>query len=65
MDRNPSRVNELLWKNPRFIFFREETLPAGPTPPGPKGAQNVALTAGRSVAIDRNSIPYGTPVWLM
>nr|WP_240606664.1 MltA domain-containing protein [Limnohabitans parvus] len=65
MDRNPSRVNELLWKNPRFIFFKEEKLPAGQTPPGPKGAQNVPLTAGRSVAIDRNSIPYGTPVWLM
>ncbi len=65
LDRNPSRVNELLWKNPRFIFFREEVLPAGPTPPQPKGAQNVPLTAGRSIAIDRNSIPYGTPVWLM
>lgn len=65
LDRNPSRVNELLWKNPRFIFFREEVLPAGPTPPEPKGAQNVPLTAGRSIAIDRNSIPYGTPVWLM
>lgn len=65
MDRNPSRVSELLWKNPRFIFFREENLPAGQTPPGPKGAQNVPLTAGRSVAIDRNSIPYGTPVWLV
>lgn len=65
MDRNPSRVNELLWKNPRFIFFREERLTAGSPPPGPKGAQNVPLTSGRSIAIDRNSIPYGTPVWLM
>jgi len=24
----------------------------------------VPLTAGRSIAVDRDSIPYGTPVWL-
>ena len=62
--RNPSRVQELLWRNPRVVFFREETLPAGVTPPGPKGAQGVPLTAGRSIAVDPGSIPYGTPVWL-
>ena len=62
--RNPSRVNELLWQNPRVVFFKEETLPPGSTPPGPKGAQGVPLTAGRSIAVDRGSIPYGTPVWL-
>ncbi|WP_233200699.1 murein transglycosylase A [Limnohabitans sp. G3-2] len=64
IDRNPSRVNELLWQNPRVVFFKEETLPAGGVPPGPKGAQGVPLTAGRSIAVDRGSIPYGTPVWL-
>jgi membrane-bound lytic murein transglycosylase A len=64
IDRNPSRVNELLWQNPRVVFFKEETLPAGVVPPGPKGAQGVPLTAGRSIAVDRGSIPYGTPVWL-
>jgi len=62
--RNPSRTQELLWSNPRVVFFREETLPPGSTPPGPKGAQGVPLTAGRSIAVDRESIPYGTPVWL-
>lgn len=65
LDRNPSRVNELLWKNPRFIFFKEESPAPAAAQQGPKGAQNVPLTAGRSIAIDRNSIPYGTPVWLM
>ncbi len=64
MDRNPSRVNELLWQNPRVVFFKEEPLPPGNTPPGPKGAQGVPLTAERSIAVDRSSIPYGTPVWL-
>jgi membrane-bound lytic murein transglycosylase A len=24
----------------------------------------VPLTPGRSIAVDRDSIPYGTPVWL-
>ncbi len=62
--RNPTRVQELLWQNPRYVFFREEALPPGDTPPGPKGAQGVPLTAGRSIAVDPASIPYGTPVWL-
>ena len=31
---------------------------------GPRGAQGVQLTPGRSIAIDPQSIPYGTPVWL-
>ena len=62
--RNPARTQELLWSNPRVVFFKEEALPPGTTPPGPKGAQGVPLTAGRSIAVDRESIPYGTPVWL-
>jgi membrane-bound lytic murein transglycosylase A len=31
---------------------------------GPRGAQGVPLTPGRSIAVDKDSIPYGTPVWL-
>ena len=61
---NPSRVNEMLWSNPRYVFFREEELNEFDAQFGPKGAQGVALTPGRSIAVDRNSIPYGTPVWL-
>ena len=59
---NPQRVNELLWANPRVVFFREEGLP-DPTV-GPRGAQGVPLTPGRSVAIDPTSIPYGSVLWL-
>ena len=61
---NPQRVNELLWSNPRYVFFREEPLAELDAQFGPKGAQGVALTPGRSIAVDRQSIPYGTPVWL-
>jgi membrane-bound lytic murein transglycosylase A len=61
---NPGRVNELLWSNPRVVFFKEEGLPEQGADAGPKGAQGVALTAGRSIAVDPGSIPYGAPVWL-
>jgi membrane-bound lytic murein transglycosylase A len=61
---NPSRVQEMLWSNPRYVFFREEALDEVSSNFGPKGAQGVPLTAERSIAVDRRSIPYGTPVWL-
>ena len=61
---NPARVNELMWTNPRYVFFREEALPALDAALGPRGAQGVPLTPGRSIAVDPQSIPYGTPVWL-
>lgn len=61
-ERNPKRLDEMLFTNPRFVFFREEAL-ADPSQ-GPRGAQGVPLTPGRSIAVDPQSIPYGTPVWL-
>ena len=61
---NPQRMQELLWSNPRIVFFREEPLQEWDAALGPRGAQGVQLTPGRSIAIDPQSIPYGTPVWL-
>jgi membrane-bound lytic murein transglycosylase A len=61
---NPKRVNELLWSNPRVVFFKEEILSKGLTSECPKGAQGVTLTTGRSIAVDVGSIPYGAPVWM-
>ncbi len=61
---NPRLVQEMLWSNPRYVFFREETRSAADADLGPRGAQGVPLTAGRSIAVDKDSIPYGTPVWL-
>lgn len=63
--QNPQRLNELLWSNPRTVFFREEPLSELDALWGPKGAQGVPLTPGRSIAVDPTSIPYGTPVWLV
>lgn len=60
--RNPKRVNDLLWSNPRVVFFREEPLPDAAI--GPRGAAGVPLTPGRSIAVDPLSVPYGAPVWI-
>ena len=60
--QHPQRVDEMLWQNPRVVFFREEPLPDPGV--GPKGAQGVPLTPGRSIAVDPLNVPYGTPVWL-
>ena len=62
--QNPQRVPQLLWSNPRYIFFKEEALSELDARFGPRGAQGVPLTPGRSIAVDPGSIPYGTPVWL-
>jgi peptidoglycan lytic transglycosylase A len=62
--QNPQRVNEMLWSNPRTVFFREEPLSEFDAAFGPRGAQGVPLTPGRSIAVDPQSVPYGTPVWL-
>lgn len=62
--QNAARVQEMLWANPRMVFFREEALDGVHAEEGPRGAQGVPLTPMRSIAVDRASIPYGTPVWL-
>ncbi len=62
--QNPQRVQQLLWSNPRYVFFKEETLNDLDATFGPKGAQGVPLTPGRSIAVDPGSIPYGTPVYI-
>ena len=58
---NPEQIDRLMWSNPRVVFFKER--PASNE--GPVGAQGVPLTAGRSIAVDPKSLPYGTPVWLV
>ena len=63
--QNPQRQQELLWSNPRMTFFKEEAIADIDTAGGPRGSQGVALTPGRSIAVDPASIPYGTPVWLV
>ena len=60
--RNPAKVREALAVNPRVVYFREEALPDPNA--GPRGAQGVPLTPGRSVAVDRAFIALGMPLWM-
>lgn len=55
-------VAEALSRDPSYVFFRiaEDQAPG----PGPVGALGVALTAGRSVAVDPRSAPLGYPLFL-
>ncbi len=58
---HPAEGRALMAANPSYIFFR---IVGGDGGDGPIGAQGVALTPGRSLAVDRKFIPLGTPLWL-
>lgn len=58
LEAHPDEAPDFMNLNPSYVFFDEVKGP------GPLGAQNVPLTAGRSLAIDRTKVPYGTPLWL-
>ncbi|MFK7978038.1 MAG: murein transglycosylase A [Halioglobus sp.] len=60
LESNPERMSETLAQNPSYIFFELRDADAS----GPVGSLNVPLTARRSIAVDRNVIPLGAPVWL-
>ena len=57
---NPDRRQQVLSRNPSYVFFALRDAGAD----GPTGSLNVALTPGRSIAVDRKVIPLGAPVWL-
>ena len=56
---HPEQADEIMNTNRSYVFFQE--IQGGG---GPLGGENVALTPGRSLAIDRSKIPYGIPVWV-
>jgi membrane-bound lytic murein transglycosylase A len=59
---NPGTAAAMMSRNPSYIFFRELTGLAADD--GPLGAQEVPLTPGRSLAVDRKFLPLGLPLWL-
>ena len=56
---NPVQGGNLMGQNPRYIFFREVSGVEGPI-----GAEGVALTPERSLAVDRAFLPLGIPLWV-
>lgn len=62
LQTHPERAQEAFWSNPRYVFFSLE--PLGQTQTGPTGAWGVPLLAGRSVAVDPQSVPLGIPLWI-
>ncbi|ARO28037.1 lytic murein transglycosylase MltA protein [Rhizobium sp. NXC14] len=60
--RNPERVDEVLWHNRSYIFFREAAV-ADPEA-GPIAAAKVPLLAGRSLAVDRLIHTFGFPFFI-
>lgn len=58
LQEHPAEAPALINENARYIFFREIEGD------GPIGAEGVALTPGRSLAVDPEFLPYGMPLYL-
>ncbi|MEJ6784161.1 murein transglycosylase A [Aminobacter sp. Piv2-1] len=59
---NPHRIDDILWRNRSYIFFRD--APVDDALLGPIAAAKVPLTPGRSVAVDRMLHTFGTPFFI-
>ena len=57
LEKNPSRVDEVLNYNESMVFFQQRTQ-------GATGALGVELTPKRSVAVDRRFIPLGSMLYV-
>lgn len=55
---HPSKVDTILHQNKSFVFFENLKKPVA------LGVQDITLTPGYSLAIDRKWIPLGSPLWL-
>ena len=54
---NPKQIDEVLYHNPRYIFFKESKLAA-------TGSTGVVLTPYHSIAVDGRYIPFGIPTFI-
>jgi membrane-bound lytic murein transglycosylase A len=58
---NPTARDDIMFRNQRYIFFREVELAADE---GPIGSLGVPLVAGRSIATDARYIPPGSVLYI-
>ncbi len=59
LNANLDKAQAVLNSNPSYVFFTVRE----PDSSGPVGALNVPLLPERSIAVDPNFIPLGSPVW--
>ncbi len=57
LQKNPSRVDEVLNYNESLVYFKERVQ-------GATGALGLALTPKRSIAVDRSFIPLGSMLYM-
>ncbi len=62
LEAHPEDAREIMNANASYVFFQAFDL-SDPAL-GPPGAQNVSLTPGRSLAVDRRYHALGVPVWV-
>src|SRR5579872_3076620 len=62
LQAHPDQARGVIDQNPSYVFFRE--LDGVRPDQGPPGALGVALTPGRSLAVDRAFIPLGAPIFV-
>jgi len=60
LEKNRSQADELMSRNPRYIFFKEAVNNEGPI-----GSLGVELTPERSLAVDNRYIKLGSFMWLV
>lgn len=58
LEAHPGEAKALMDQNTAYVFFRELTED------GPIGTEGVALTLGRSLAVDPAFVSLGVPIWL-
>ncbi len=58
LEENPQRAKAIMNTNESYVFFRE--IPGE----GPIGAEGIALTPLRSLAVDPSWLPFGLPLWV-
>ncbi len=57
LDKNPSKMDEVLNQNESYVFFKKSNQ-------GATGALGRVLTSKRNIPVDRSVIPLGMPVFL-
>jgi membrane-bound lytic murein transglycosylase A len=62
LEAHPDQAKAVMDRNESYVFFR--LAPDANAGLGPPGALGVALTAGRSAAVDRSFVPLAAPLFV-